>query len=166
MLPAQTVNIINSNNTIKTINSAVDATELVVTKIDLFTKKIIRIIISFCVIQSKQFIKFLVDKNVVSAGIAIIVGTQIGKITGSFVEYLLAPFINLILAGKTKSFNDYEFEVYTIRFKIGLFLTNLIQFFINMLMVYYVFKMTQFSSTGFNSFLNSTVAMETVNASQ
>ena len=152
-------------STVKTINKVVDTTESVVTNIDSAVSSSITFIVTFFLTQSKKFLKFLIDKNVVSAGIAIIVGTQIGKITGAFVEYLLSPFINLILAGETASLDDYEIILYGIHFKVGLFIKNLIQFMLNMVMVYYVFQIAQFSTGNFDSFFNQTIAMETISAS-
>lgn len=155
---------IQSVNVLDTINNAVDKTESVVKHIDNKLTNTIAIIVTFLITQSKKILKFLIDRNVVSAGIAIIVGTQIGRITTAFVEYLLSPFINLILAGETKKLEDYEIEIYGVHFRIGLFISSLIQFIINMSMVYYVFQVAQFSSENFDSFLNQSVRVGTTSS--
>ena len=155
---------IQSVNVLDTINNAVDKTASVVKHVDNKLTNTIAIIVTFLITQSKKILKFLIDRNVVSAGIAIIVGTQIGRITTAFVEYLLSPFINLILAGETKKLEDYEIEIYGVHFRIGLFISSLIQFIINMSMVYYVFQVAQFSSENFDSFLNQSVRVGTTSS--
>lgn len=169
MATPETVNIVNSLsslNAVKSINQVIDTTDVVVKNVDIVVTNSITYIVTFFLTQSKKFLKFLIDKNVVSAGIAIIVGSQVGKITGSFVENLLSPFINLILAGETKNFDDYIIEFRGIHFKVGLFITSLIQFFINMIMVYHVFQIAQFSTSGFDLILNQSVANNTLAASK
>ncbi len=151
-------------STLQTVQNVINTTESVVNQVDTSFTKYIMIIVTFVVYQSKKILKFLIDKNVVSAGIAIIVGTQISKITGAFVDNLLGPFINLILAGKTKNFEDYEIEIFTVHFKVGLFLSNLIQFLINMSLVYYIFQISQVSN--FDAFLNQSVAIGTMTMQQ
>jgi large-conductance mechanosensitive channel len=166
MATSGTVNIINSSSAITSVNKIVDTAESTIKHFDETLTNSITIVVTFFVTQTKKFLKFLIDKNVVSAGLAIIVGTQIGKLTGAFVEYLLAPFINMILAGETKSLDDYVIVIYGVNFKIGLFITNLIQFLINMLMVYYVFQIAQLSTSGFDSILNQSVTTNALAASR
>ena len=165
MATSGTLNIINSVNAVNSINQIIDTTDVVVQKIDTVASNSISVIVTFFISQSKKFLKFLIDKNVVSAGIAIIVGTQVGKITGSFVLHLLSPFINLIFAGDTNNFDDYQIEFRGVYFKIGSFITNLISFLINMIMVYYVFQIAQFSTGNFDGMLNQSVAANTMAAS-
>lgn len=165
MATSGTLNIVNSANAINSINQIIDTTDVVVQKIDYTVEQSVSIIVTFFVSQSKKFLKFLIDKNVVSAGIAIIVGTQVGKITGSFVLHLLSPFINLIFAGETNNFDDYQIEFRGVYFKVGSFITNLISFLINMIMVYYVFQIAQFSTGNFDGMLNQSVAANTMAAS-
>lgn len=159
MTTVQSANMLNVTNS---VNTVVDTAEAVINKADETLTNTIAIIVTFFVTQSKKLLKFLVDKNVVSAGIAIIVGTQIGKITGAFVDNLLGPFINLIIPSDTKHLEEYEIELYGAHFKVGLFISNLIQFLLNMAMVYYVFQITQISSGNFDAFLNQSISVGTM----
>ncbi len=147
---------------IKHTGTVLQYTESAVKIVDSTITASIMYVVTFFVHQSKQILKFLIEKNIISAGIAIIVGSQVGQITGAFVENLLSPFINLILAGETKHLEDYQIEMYGVYFKVGKFLSTLIQFTINMTMVYYIFKVTQLSSSGFNSFLGQSAAANAV----
>ena len=133
-------------STVETVKNVIDTTEVIAKNANIKFNKVISVIVTFVISQSTQFLKFLVDKNVVSVGIAIIVGSQIGKITGSFVDYILSPLVNLIIGSETKHLEEYEFEFYGMSFKLGLFLSNFIQFLMNMVMVYYVFKFSQISN--------------------
>ena len=142
------------------INDVVNTTETVIKQVDMRITTEISMVVTFFASQSKKILRFLIDKNVISAGIAIIVGTQIGKITGAFVDYLLSPFINLILAGETKNFEDYEVVMYGVHFKVGLFLSNLIQFLINMAIVYYIFAFSKMSSEGLGTLIGQAAVME------
>lgn len=161
MTTVQSANMLNVTNS---VNKVVDTAEAVINKADETLTNTIAIIVTFIVKQSSKLLKFLVDKNVVSAGIAIIVGTQIGKITGAFVDNLLGPFINLIIPSDTKHLEQYEIEFYGAHFKVGLFISNLIQFLLNMTIVYYVFQITQISSGNFDMFLNQSIAVGTMSS--
>lgn len=161
MTTVQSANMLNVTNS---VNKVVDTAEAVINNVDETLTNTIAIIVTFIVKQSSKLLKFLVDKNVVSAGIAIIVGTQIGKITGAFVDNLLGPFINLIIPSDTKHLEEYEIELYGAHFKVGLFISNLIQFLLNMSMVYYVFQITQISSGNFDMFLNQSIAVGTMSS--
>jgi large-conductance mechanosensitive channel len=149
---------------VESVNKIIDVTESTVKSVDKITYNTVTIIVTFLVSQSKAILKFLIEKNVVSAGIAIVVGTQVGRITGAFVENLLSPFINLIIGGETKNLEDFKIEVMTVQFKVGMFLSQLIQFIITMSMVYYVFKLTQISNI--DSLLNQSVAIGTLAANE
>lgn len=159
MQPMQPINTVNVT---ESVGNLINTTESVIKKADMTLTKTIAIIVTFVVTQSKKIFKFLIDKNVVSAGIAIIVGTQIAKITGAFVDNLLGPFINLILPSDKKYLEDYEIEIYGAHFKVGLFISNLLQFIINMTMVYYVFQISQFSSENFDKFLTQSISVGTL----
>ncbi len=159
MQPMQSVNTVNIS---ESVGNLINTTETVVKKADTELTNVIAIIVTFVVTQSKKILKFLIDKNVVSAGIAIIVGTQIAKITGAFVDNLLGPFINLILPSDKKYLEDYEIEIYGAHFKVGLFLSNFIQFLINMSMVYYVFQISQLTTGNFDSFLSQSISAGTL----
>ncbi len=159
MQQMQTVNTVNLS---ESVGKLIDTTETVIKKADTSLTNIISIIVTFVVTQSKKILKFLIDRNVVSAGIAIIVGTQISRLTTAFVDNLLGPFINLILPSEKKHLEQYEIEIYGAHFKVGLFISNFIQFLMNMAMVYYVFQIAQFSSGNSNTFLNQTISAGTI----
>ncbi len=161
MQPIQSINTVNIP---ESVGNIINTTEAVIKKADMTLTKTIAIIVTFVVTQSKKILKFLIDKNVVSAGIAIIVGTQIAKITGAFVDNLLGPFINLILPSDKKYLEEYEIEFYGAHFKVGLFISNFIQFIINMTMVYYVFQISQFSTDNFDRFITQSISVGTVAA--
>ncbi len=158
MQPMQSVNTVNIS---ESVSNLINTTETVVKKADTGLTNIIAIIVTFVVTESKKIFKFLIDKNVVSAGIAIIVGTQVARITGAFVDNLLGPFINLILPSDKKHLEDYEVEIYGAHFKVGLFISNLTQFLINMTMVFYIFQISKFSNENFDKFLNQSVSVGT-----
>ncbi len=157
----QLMQTVNTANISESVGNLINTTETVVKKADTGFTNIIVIIVTFVVTESKKIFKFLIDKNVVSAGIAIIVGTQVARITGAFVDNLLGPFINLILPSDKKHLEDYEVEIYGAHFKVGLFISNLTQFLINMAMVYYVFQISKLSNENFDKFLNQSVSVGT-----
>lgn len=81
----------------------------------------------------KEFKTFAMKGNVMELAIAVVIGAAFGKIVTSLVEDIIMPIIGMM--------GDVDFSTWKIgQIKIGLFINNLLNFFIIALSVFVVIK--------------------------
>ena len=88
----------------------------------------------------KDFLKFLIEKNIVNTGIAFILAFQINKLFLIFVDDIAAPIAERILSEKV---NKVTTEVGGINFKTGDFIFALFRFFVILVCIYYMIKVSE-----------------------
>ena len=98
------------------------------------TKAVTYSLFDFIKTNLEGFLGFLLDRNILSVGIGLIVATQVNKITTMFVESVISPILNRIMGTNTDKFKDYRVEVFGIKFELG----NLIIQFINMILTLFI----------------------------
>ena len=78
-----------------------------------------------------NFFDFLKKKDIINIGIAFVLATNINNLATSLMDNILTPLINRINGPsetQTIEFEKKTLNILGINFKIGLFITNLLQF--------------------------------------
>ena len=91
------------------------------------------------------FINFLLEKNVFQTGLAFILATQVNQIFINLVNNIIYPIIDKLT--KKKNHQESITPVLGIEFKFGNFLLGLINFFIVLFFLYYMYKISDSSKT-------------------
>jgi large-conductance mechanosensitive channel len=99
------------------------------------------------------FINFLLEKNVFQMGLAYIIATQVNQIFSKFVTNIIYPVVNKITENKIKQ--ESQTTILGIEFKIGDFLLSLINFFMVLFFLYYMYKISNSSKTFIENITNS-----------
>jgi large conductance mechanosensitive channel len=86
-----------------------------------------------------NFREFIEKQEIVAFTVGLIVGGAVKSVVNSFVEDIFDPFVGLFLP-QSDSLDTYSVEVLDSTFKIGSFLSNLIDFLVLALIVYLVFS--------------------------
>jgi large-conductance mechanosensitive channel len=107
-------------------------------------------------IQSNNFFKFLLSKNVITICIGLLISTQFSKIVTVFADEILAPIINIIMNNNTKKLEDYKTIVFGVEFKIGTLVLNIISFILILLLIYFIYIISSSTDTEFlHKFINN-----------
>ncbi len=86
----------------------------------------------------KGFIEFVRKPGVVGLAIGFIIGVAVGALVNSIVNDLVNPLIGLIV--RSENLNELAWHVGKATFTYGHFISVLIDFFIILLVVYFIFK--------------------------
>lgn len=86
----------------------------------------------------KEFKDFAVKGNVVDLAVAVIIGGAFGKIVSSLVADLIMPFIGLLIGGI--NFTALQIPIGKDAIRYGLFLQNIVDFFIIAFALFLVIK--------------------------
>jgi large-conductance mechanosensitive channel len=113
--------------------------------------------LEFLKLNLAGFIKFLFDKNIIQTSIGIIIASQIGKLTNLFVDTILNPIINKLTSGAFKKNEDWVVTFFDIELKIGLIISNLINFILVIFIIYNIWKLSNYTDFSFiTNFLEET----------
>ena len=94
------------------------------------------------------FLKFLFERNIVQIGIGIVIASNVTRLTNLIVELIFNPIIQRITFGSIKNIENWTITYFDITIKIGVVLSNIINFIFIVLLIYFVWKLSQ--STDFN----------------
>lgn len=94
-------------------------------------------------------LKFLFDRNIIQMAIGIIIASQVTRITNLIMEVLINPIVNRITLGNIKKVEDIKFTFFDLELKIGLILYNIVNFIFIVIMIYYIWKLSQMSNFKF-----------------
>ena len=86
----------------------------------------------------KEFKDFAVKGNVMDMAVGVIIGGAFGKIVSSLVDDILMPLIGILTGGI--DFKDISIQVGSATVKYGLFLQNVIDFFIIAICIFTMIK--------------------------
>jgi large-conductance mechanosensitive channel len=133
------------------ISSAIKNTEKVVNTID--NKFNIGVFHFVNLIQSQivGLIKFLIEKNIIQMGIGLLLAAQVGHITKMLQDVIISPIVNRLTFGHVKKLEDLKHEMFGIEFKTGSLLVTLINLIFVIVLVYYIWKLTQLEDFKFIS---------------
>jgi large-conductance mechanosensitive channel len=93
--------------------------------------------------NTSGFFKFLFDKNIMGFAIATLVSTQISRLVSSFTEIFIDPIVKRLSADTVETLKEWEFTIFGISLKIGLFLNTLFNFTVMFIIVYQVYLFSQ-----------------------
>ncbi len=98
------------------------------------------------------FIHFLLEKNVFQTGLAFVLATQINTLFLEFVNSIINPVIEKVVEKKTKKQIT---TIFGIEFKTGEFILAFLNFFIVVVFLYYLYKISNSSKGLFENVVNS-----------
>ena len=87
---------------------------------------------------AEEFKKFVAKGNVIDLAVGVIIGGAFGKIVSSLVNDIVMPLIGLILGGY--DFRSFSLQIRDVTIAYGLFIQNIIDFFIIALFVFIFIK--------------------------
>src|SRR5262249_35481396 len=87
----------------------------------------------------EEFKAFAFKGNVIDLAVGVIIGAAFGKIIDSLVKHVLMPLIGLLLPGE-QSYREWKWEVRGQDIPYGLFLSEVIQFLIVALSLFFFIK--------------------------
>lgn len=87
----------------------------------------------------QEFKKFAVKGNVIDLAVAVIIGAAFGKIVKSLVDDIIMPLLGIILGGI--NFRDLKFTVDEAVISYGLFLQNIVDFFLIALVIFFIVRL-------------------------
>lgn len=96
--------------------------------------------------QLIEFISFLMDKNIFQIGLAFILASQINKLFVDFISSIITPITNSVISEEDR---EKPYNVLGIKFQTLKFLMSLINFIIVMVVLFYFYKLSDYSKTYF-----------------
>jgi large-conductance mechanosensitive channel len=96
--------------------------------------------INYISTEQQEFIKFIISSNIITICVGLIIAANVTVFIGILTEFVFAPIIQKISSGKIKDVDKFTVNILGIEFKIGMVLKGLINLFIVILMIYYIFK--------------------------
>lgn len=96
--------------------------------------------------QFTEFIKFLFEKNIFQTGLAFIIAAQINQLFKDFLASIVTPVADKVTSAETK---NKKVKLFGVEFLTGQFILSLINFMIVMIFLFYLYKLSNSSSTIF-----------------
>lgn len=87
----------------------------------------------------QEFKKFISRGNVVDLAVGVVVGGAFSKIVSSLVDNIIMPIVGIIIGGI--DFTNLSLKIFGIDIKFGLFLQNVVDFFIIAFCIFMVIKL-------------------------
>lgn len=87
-----------------------------------------------------DFYNFLNDNKIIQIGTAFIISNQINQLASKFIDNIVSPIIKRVFDGKADSLKETKIDIFGIQFEIGDFIMTILKFMINMIVLYYIFK--------------------------
>jgi large-conductance mechanosensitive channel len=90
-------------------------------------------------INIDKFLLFLNKFNIIPLAFSLIVSLNLNQISNSFIETIISPIINRLFNDSDLKLKDRNLIIFGIKFEIGQFLINLVQFIFTLIILYYAF---------------------------
>ena len=87
----------------------------------------------------QEFKKFISRGNVIDLAVGVVVGGAFSKIVSSLVDNIIMPIVGIIIGGI--DFTNLSLRIFGIDIKFGLFLQNVVDFFIIAFCIFIVIKL-------------------------
>jgi large-conductance mechanosensitive channel len=100
-------------------------------------------ILDIIILNGEGIFKFLFNRDIITTGIGIIIGTNISGLASVFTDVIISPLVSAVSSGYVKDLESMSFKILGIEFKIGLLLKKIIDFLTMIIVVYYIWKLTQ-----------------------
>lgn len=101
--------------------------------------------INFLLFNLKDFLKFLLEKNILQMGIGMIVATQVGKITTAITDYIITPILDKTLFLYGGKFQDIKYTILGIDFQLGEIIIVLLEFILTLMIIYSIWKFSSYT---------------------
>ena len=89
-------------------------------------------------------INFILGKNVLTTAIGIMMATQVSAITDAISVSIVTPILNEIIGTNLSNLEKYEYELFGIKFRLGLLISKMISFALVTVIIYYIWKLSEF----------------------
>ncbi len=101
--------------------------------------------------QLAGFAKFLFEKNIFQAGIAFVVATQVNKLFFDFIANIVTPITEKVLSEDIKKVKT---KFFGIELQTGNFAMSVFNFFIVIIFLFYLYKISDSSKTLFENIVS------------
>jgi len=89
-----------------------------------------------------KYYSFLVSKNVIKLGVALIISNYLTDLSNSFTSTVISPIISYILSsGQIKSFDEFVLNYKGMRLEVGKFIHSVLRFIIMTFILFIVLRM-------------------------
>lgn len=105
--------------------------------------KVVNTIFNILIYQSADLLKFLFEKNIVQMAIGLLIASEVGSITKVLTETIISPIINKVLINRKGKLEDFKYYILGIEFKIGLLIIQIIKASLVLIIVYFIWKLSQ-----------------------
>ena len=97
------------------------------------------------------FFVFLDKFNIIPLAFSLIISLNLNQLSNSFIETIISPIINKLFNNNNIKLKEREITILGIRFEIGQFLVNFIQFIFTLITLYFLYILyTNISSSPLN----------------
>lgn len=118
-----------------------DKTVEVVGTVDNTVNKVVGTGVDILLKNGEDFFKFIIDRNIISLGVAFIIAGNLNNFSAVLSEFIFAPIIQRISAGKIKDVDKYTVKILGMELKIGMVIKALINLLIVILIIYYIMQL-------------------------
>ena len=91
---------------------------------------------------SKDFLNFIGEHDIIKIGAAFIISSQINQIAANFTENIISPVIKATISNDINTLKETRLNILGINFELGAFVAAILRFFVTMIVLYYIFKIT------------------------
>jgi large conductance mechanosensitive channel len=90
-----------------------------------------------------DFMTFLLERNIFQTGVAFVIAAQVNKFMLDIMNSLISPIVSKALDVNSKSkLENKTLRLFGIEFKIGILIMSIINFLVIMLLIFYIFKLS------------------------
>ena len=90
-------------------------------------------------INTSHFFEFLKKFNIIPLAFSIVISLNLNQLSHNFIENIISPIINKLFNDSDIKLKDRVLIILGIKFEIGNFLVNLIQFIFTLIILYILF---------------------------
>lgn len=90
--------------------------------------------------ELSSFVEFLLEKNIFQSGISFLIATQVNQYSRTIIDTIVEPILDTVV---DKDFRDKTLLVGPIEFKIGELIMATINFFIVIIFLFYLYRITK-----------------------
>jgi large-conductance mechanosensitive channel len=89
-----------------------------------------------------NFVKFMSKQDIINVAIGLIIASQLTNLSILLTDQFFTPIINKI-TGQDKKLSDYKVTIFTIEFKVGLIIMNIINILLLILFLYIIYTLSK-----------------------
>jgi large-conductance mechanosensitive channel len=93
--------------------------------------------------QLSDFIKFLIEKNIVQMAIGVLIATQVSRLVDNISDLIITPISKKVIPEQDSTKNDLKKNIFNIEFHYGKLIIAFLQFLMIIVFVYFIWKLTK-----------------------